>query len=184
MRFPTYSVKSLFLFSTLAMLGLSLMLDRARRQKEAVEAIEALGGIVVYNDPADVLRWEDIDCVEFHVRLKPAVSDSGLWNRLPPIIGRDFFVRARAVIVSNVTATYSPRSILYSTDVEGYGSRLALMLPHLKQLPCLESVCLERPGGPAPDEVTKVEHHLTSALPHCVVLHERGHVTAVPYLRN
>ena len=56
-RYLTFSLRTLFILLTLFAVWTATIVNRAREQREAVKAIEALGGEVLYG-PFAILNWQ------------------------------------------------------------------------------------------------------------------------------
>ena len=94
-RWPQYSLRSFLVVVTALAVWLGVVANRAREQREAVKAIEALGGSVCYD-------WQN--------KFPPNEEPGGpVWLRR--LTGDDFFQQAHAVSLSDVTTENVPKSI-------------------------------------------------------------------------
>jgi hypothetical protein len=59
-RYLTFSLRTTFVFFTAFAAWLGVVVHRAREQREAVEAIKALGGVVQFDWQADLKRVSKI----------------------------------------------------------------------------------------------------------------------------
>jgi hypothetical protein len=95
-RWYQYSLRTLLIFVTLFALACSwfaVKMQQARRQREAVEAIEKLGGEVWYETPNDKPGFY----------YYPKHSPNSTWLR--KILGNDFFDNVNILSYSNTNAT-------------------------------------------------------------------------------
>jgi len=89
-RYLTFSLRTLFVLLTVLAVWLGVVVNRAREQREAVKAIEALGGFVFYD-------WQNA---------RPATDEPAgpIWLRRT--IGDDCFQEAYAVNLSDLTTAH------------------------------------------------------------------------------
>ncbi len=158
-RYLTFSLRTFFVLLTAFAVWLGLVVKRAREQAEAVEAIQSLGGLVVY---------------DWHLLLSP--DPSGNYNPEPEelkegpawlqrIVGDDYFQE-----VVRAELFFSEDKVLES-------------IPHLKRLPRLKEVHI----GDWMSE--KTEDELSAALPYCRITvdtfdHNRCHVISERQLNS
>ena len=116
-RWYQYSLRTLLIFMTVAACGfgwLGVKVRQARRQKEAVDRFEALGGGVIYDYEIDVeFRW-----------IADAKPPGPIW--LHRVLGDDFFRTA-------VAANFYP-------DMKDIGVENLKELPQLKYLSLISHI--------------------------------------------
>ena len=159
-RWFQFSLRTLFVLVTVLCVWLAMTANRARKQREAVAAIEAMGGTVYYDYQID-------STVTFLRRAKP---DGQKWLR--ELIGKEYFVSVYGVNFRNTRVTDSDLEHmkmmltnlqwlnLESTQVTDAG------LEHLKGLTKL--VLLDIRNTHVTDEGVK---KLQQALPNCEIHH-------------
>lgn len=82
-RWLQFSFRGFLIALTIGCLWLGWQVERAREQREAVKAIEALGGLVWFD-------WQIVILQPKHIRIDPRATPPGpVWLRR--IIGDDFF---------------------------------------------------------------------------------------------
>ncbi len=136
-RHLTFSLRTSFVVLTALAVWLGVVVNRAREQREAVKAIEELGGIVTYD-------WQ----LRILVVGRPQVlgrPGGPAWLR--GIIGNDFFQT-----VESVTFPYMPDS----TQAD-----ILRTIPHLQRLGGLKNIWVT--GSNSQDTADK----LMAALPDC-----------------
>jgi hypothetical protein len=120
-RFLQFSLRALLVFVLLVSLGMSWLavrMAKARRQKEAVEAIRELGGIVLYDYNSDATV---VISLTRRLAVLPVEPPGPAWAR--EILGVDFF--------SNVA------------DVDMWGAQIGdVHLKHFRELSTLSIVDL------------------------------------------
>ena len=137
-RYLTFSLRTLFLALTALAVWLGVVVNRAREQREAVKAIEALGGYVIYD-------WQLQPSPDGGSAMKPdAKPTAPAWIRR--VIGDDFFQEAKWAGLQN--SSHGPKD-----------SHVLQALPHFQRLHGLEQVWL--PWGPVTFE------EAAAALPKC-----------------
>jgi hypothetical protein len=89
-RYLTFSLRSLFVLTTASAIWLGVIVNRAREQREAVKAIEALGGSVGYD-------WQDVPLAPDDVLSLdgPLTPPGPAWLRR--LAGNEFFQDAMEV---------------------------------------------------------------------------------------
>lgn len=115
-RYLTFSLRTLFLALTALAVWLGIVVNRAREQRDAVKAIEALGGTVAYD-------WQQESTFPFY---SPVASHPPGPAWLRRIVGDDFFQNASQV---NFGSPINPIEI-----------ELSKAMPCLKQLRTLKQV--------------------------------------------
>ena len=136
-RWFQFSLRSFLVLLTVFAVWLGVVVHRAREQREAVEAIEALGGTVAYD-------WQQESTSPFY---SPVASQplGPAWLRR--IVGDDFFQNASQV---NFGSPISPIEI-----------ELSKAIPCLKQLRTLKQVRIFAVGD------FDRQKDLKAALPRC-----------------
>lgn len=145
-RWLQFSLRTLLILVLLASIGMSwfaVRMRQAKRQREAVETIRAVRGTVWYgNDPKSLVPvWGTVWYVDDPKIVVPVWMTS---TRTPSKevpgpawlrrwIGDDYF---RYVV--QVDLNYIPGKQLDNRDLES-------LVPHLANLPALETVCLDSP---------------------------------------
>ena len=161
-RWLQFSLRGFLAVLTIGCLWLGWKVERAREKREAVKAIEAMGGAVHFDwEPGSEgfagndFRWL------YPVFLGKKRTERG-W--LASLVGDEFFHEVDSVIIRFGT----DRPIKTSAEME---TRLRETLPYLRRLPGLTQVLIEIDPPPAlrwrfcEDEVTAFK----KALPHCEV---------------
>lgn len=127
-RYLTCSLRTLFVFTTVLAIWLGVVVNRAREQREAVKAIEALGGVVAYDWQPTALYDEYGMLVLWSANQERNCRPR---NWLCPIAGDDLF---------------------HDVDVVGVpATRLAETMPHIDRLPQLSCILVIFPAGQPPD---------------------------------
>src|SRR6185437_11305871 len=101
-RYLTFSLRTLFVLTTVFAVWLGVVVNRAREQREAVKAIEALGGTVAYD--WDEFPFDPFASDKRHTPHGPA------WLRW--LIGDDYFQNAIAVDFTYLFFPASPENVL------------------------------------------------------------------------
>ena len=142
-RYLTFSLRTLFLLLTALAVWLGVVVNRAREQRDAVEAIRELGGAVVYDwQPASHKpTWRS------NKAPKPGGPD---WLRR--IVGDYFFQEVRRV------EFMSRHHIWTDSDIQR-------SMPHLKRLRGLKEVWYWK------DISDNTLSELRAELPNCAVVH-------------
>ena len=143
-RYLTFSLRTLFILLTALAVWLGVVVNRAREQREAVKAIEALGGRVRYDwqRSTGVAVMGYIDVKMLAAKKRPS---GPAWIR--QIIGDDFF--------QSVLGT----GFADSPDIQPESVRKAI--PHLRRLGGSKHVSISS----SMPECIRVEMELKAALP-------------------
>ena len=144
-----YSLRSFLVVLTASAVWLGVVVNRAREQREAVKAIETLGGIVTY----------DWDHEQYGIIFPPAdfpKEPSGpAWLRR--LIGDEYFQEVKRVRFPS--ANYYPST-----------PEPIMCIPYLRRLRGLGHIAL----WPPPQISKDVQSELQRALPNCEILVFRG----------
>lgn len=157
-----FSLRTLFVVLTVLGIWLGVIVHRAREQREAVKAIEAMGGVIVYDwqpqpTPRSKGKWTSRKIAakrwtwHFSFDLGNAAIPGPEWLR--GIIGDDFFQSVEGVAFIGVSTVKS-----HFTD-EG----IREWIPALKRLRTLRTLIIE---GDVSEEMMA---ELKAALPDCTV---------------
>lgn len=150
-RYLTFSLRTVFVLLTIGCVWLAWKCEQARTQREAVKAIEALGGRVRYG-------WE--------LTRSPGNYAFGLGKAKPPgpawlsrIVGEEFFQKVHAVSFARVGdwGEFTPQKPTESDILRA--------IPHLKRLASLKCVTISK------YQHRNADIQLKSALPNCEVLY-------------
>ena len=137
-RWFQYSLRSFLVLLTAVAVWLGVVVNRAREQREAVKAIEALGGYVIYD-------WQLQPSPGGGSAMKPDPKPAApAWIRR--LIGDDFFQEAKWAGLQD--SSHGPKD-----------SHVLEAVPHFQRLRGLEQVWL--PWGPVTFE------EAAAALPKC-----------------
>jgi hypothetical protein len=153
-----FSLRFLLVVLTVFFVWLGVAVNRAREQREAVKAIEALGGTVVYDWEPELEEIEQLS-VPHHVyfRLGPRGQPHGApWLRR--LIGDDYFQHVEQVI--------SPPKSIYDYSVSE--SDVHAWIPVLQKLSGVKILIVQ---GTLSDELADL---FKAELPSCKIIHERG----------
>ena len=186
-RWFQYSLRSFLVLLTALAVWLGIVVNRAREQREAVKAIEALGGIVHYD-------WQKDPGYRgsYAQTLQPITwGGNGIpRNWVDQIAGDDLLhdvdgvvLRASKVVLRVNPETYGKQVV---ADFYGQGwsnAELCEMIQQLKRLPALSCVFIEYSPTLREPSVNKIRR----ALPHCDIVRVfpnevgiRAGVTRVP----
>ena len=146
-RWFQYSLRSFLILLTALAVWLGVVVNRAREQREAVKAIEALGGHIIYD--WSIVEWHDGGTYTMDIARKPPAP---VWLRR--IIGDDFFQDAVVVHFWGEWASH-----------EEFEERILDAVPHLQRLRRLKTagVFFSREDLFSTATIEKVK----SALPDC-----------------
>jgi hypothetical protein len=95
-RYLTFSLRTLFVVTTALAVWLGVIVNRAREQREAVKAIEALGGSASYD-----WQYAQLDQADPFGLDGPFIPPGPVWLRR--LVGDDFFQDAVGVSFSGET---------------------------------------------------------------------------------
>jgi hypothetical protein len=141
-RYLTFSLRTLFVLLTIGCIWLGILAERAREQREAVKAIEALGGHVIYD--WSIVEWHDGGNYTMDIARKPPAP---VWLRR--VIGDDFFQNASQVS--------------FGSPINPIKIELSKAIPCLKKLRTLKQVRFFAVGDFDFDR----QKDLKAALPRC-----------------
>jgi len=188
-RWLQFSLRGFLVVLSIGCLWLGWKVDRAHKQRDAVETIEAIGGIVVYDWQACVDSWV----------ISPATSKYSRWGASPAyrylpddseppapawlrsLLGDHLFQNPTSVIFRTRHAFYgwdAKHTLLYLSVPGPDAARtneIEAIAPQLHDLPTLRDIYLQG------DEKTiskAVEDRLSRDFPHCRVVRDSV-VTAV-----
>lgn len=158
-RYLTFSLRTLFVLLTIGCIWLGILAERAREQREAVEAIEALGGYVIYDWEPELEKVEQLSVphiVFLRDRCPPGRPEGWPWLR--KLIGDDYF--------QHVVTVISPQYSIYNYSVSQ--SDVRRWIPVFQSLKGLKVLIVQ---GSLPDDLMDM---LRNELPRCQIIHERG----------
>lgn len=100
-RWLSFSLRTLFVLVTVAAIWLGVVVNRAREQREAVKAIEAMGGSIRYDWQPDFVRAEGAGATSDQLVMpltdsKPSPAGPAWLRRL---IGDDYFQQVERVYI-------------------------------------------------------------------------------------
>lgn len=98
-RYLTFSLRTLFVLVTAFAVWLGVIVNRAREQREAVEAIEAAGGWIGFDWETEYSHSERDEIVFSIDSRNPPGPD---WLRR--LVGEEFFQDAEIVVLDDVAA--------------------------------------------------------------------------------
>lgn len=157
-RYLTFNLRTLFVLLTALAVWLGVVVNRAREQREAVEAIEALGGVIFYDwQPKLTTQSKGKWAVQrgrwnFTVASDRATPDGPAW--LMRIMGNDFFQDVNGVAFIGVSAV---KCHFLEEGIQSW-------IPSLKRLRTLKTLIIE-------SEVSaEMMAELKAGLPQCDVI--------------
>ncbi len=162
-RYVTFSLRTFFVLLTVFAVWLGVVVNRAREQREAVVAIEALGGVVVYDWQPKLTtqskgKWTAHRITEKQGRWEFAFATGKRKLEFPAwlrrIVGDELFQDVHGVAFIGVSTVR-----VHFTD-----ERIRRCIPHLKRLQHLKTAIFE---GEVSDEMMT---ELKAALPDCDVI--------------
>ncbi|HEV3344338.1 MAG TPA: hypothetical protein VG125_28440 [Pirellulales bacterium] len=173
-RWFQFSLRALLVALTALGVWLGFKAEKAHRQRDAVRAIEKLGGVVRYGWQPEVSAWwSDVAGI---VRLVP--SDTGPALGWPAtLLGSDWFYDVKEVVLTRFEMFYRRDGQKYERVSEN-GPLLKTIDPldqidrlteHLRRLPGLQKVHVEFPPTNLPDHHPAQVAKLRAALPNCEV---------------
>lgn len=140
-RFLTFSLRTIFVLLTLFAVWLGFVVRRAHKQRDAVHAIEALGGAAIYD-------WQQDPPAGVFTAYPPPVAGQPpgpAWLRR--MVGDDFFQNVSGVDFGSPIAP---------TRIE-----LSKAIPYLSRLPTLQRIRVFAAND------SQSQDELAAALPHC-----------------
>lgn len=153
-RWLQFSLRTAFVLLTIGCIWLGILAERARQQREAVEAIEALGGSVTYDFQIVGVPYDGNPDPPHTVNriFRPDADPPGpIWLRR--LIGDEFF--QEVVAVTFMLPAFSPPT----------ESEIQRAIPHLKRLRSLKRVAYW------PDISDETHRELKDALPSSALVH-------------
>ncbi len=157
-RWMQFSLRGFLVVLTIGCLWLGWQVNRAREQREAVQAIEALGGVVVYDWQPKLTTQSKGEWSVHQGRWKftladgNATPDGPAWLRR--IVGEDLFQDVSGVVFIGVSTV---RSRFTENGIRSW-------IPSLKRLRTLRTLIIEG------DVSAEVMAELKAALPACDVV--------------
>jgi hypothetical protein len=124
-RYLTFSLRTLFIVLTALAVWLGVLVNRAHRQRDAVKAIEALGGIAYYD-------WQVIAIQEGRTPRPP--EPAWLWR----LIGNDFFGEVNVVYLA-----------ANANDSQSADDKVLRSIPYLRRLPKVDSLGINDKAHPS-----------------------------------
>lgn len=191
-RWFRFSLRAFLAAVTLLCFWLGWLTDSARRQREVVEAIEALGGIVQYDWQPDVSTWKKSNeswgvwGYSPPMRYAPDDADRGTPSWLRKRLGEHLFQDAESVIFCTRLAFYSEDKSRGLIDVSSreleadLSSAIQAIAPRLRNLPKLKTIYLQEDAKTISDGA---EERLKAELPGCRIVREPV-ITATVYLQK
>ena len=153
-RYLTFSLRTLFVLLTIGCVWLGILAEQARHQREAVEAIEALGGMVTYNWEQDPYGRPDPTSLE-----EPR---GPVWLR--QLIGDEYFQEVEMVRFPVVPGAPVPKPLK--------------AISYFQRLRGLKTVVL----WPSLSNYKAVQSEMQQSLPHCEIrVLQRRVVRKVPF---
>ena len=146
-RYLTFSLRTLFVLTTALAVWLGVVVNRVREQREAVKAIEALGGEVRYDWQQRYLPGTT------NLRVEPEPPGPACLRR---ILGDDFFQDVHAVDFADVGLHPFP---VLKEPIEPIRA-----IPYLQRLRALKGVVISKSLH------ENAESKLKTALPDCQVI--------------
>ena len=128
-RYLTFSLRTLFILLTVLAVWLGVIVNRAREQREAVRAIEALGGTVDYERTA-VPKWlrqligdeyfQEVWAVDWASMRSPPVTDANIKRAIPQL---KRLRQLDAIVVPGTVSTATLeelKGVLSGSDVDDF----------------------------------------------------------------
>jgi hypothetical protein len=173
-RFLQFSLRTFLILLTVGCIWLGWKVERARRQREAVKAIEAIGGVVQYDWQGDIGSWAVwYSGGNYESRFVPADKVLRVPAWLRQSLGDDFFQRVNAVIFRSHQAEYFNHE--GATVQRAFGNKIRAadieaVIPLLQSLPDLQTISLE--GDMTAIIGKEVENKLRVSFPQCRIVRE------------
>jgi len=175
-RWLQFSLRGFFVALTIGGVGLGCYCwasAKIKIQREAVAAIEAIGGVLQYDWQPDPANWT----IERRRRFAPSdtFTKSPTWLR--EAFGDELFQEVHGVLLNTWCG---PQQRFWGFAFDSGEQRptsesdLMAIIPYLKALPALETIYLEEPehifaGKPTNDDL---ESALKEALPRCRIVRD------------
>ncbi len=140
-RWLQFSLRTFLIVLTVGCLWLGSKVERARKQREAVEAIEAVGGVVQYDWQGDIASWKCI--AEF--RLAPVATEPPTPKWLRVLVGDHWFQNVKSVVFRTFRSAYEPKGPGVAINVGNTirTSKIEEVIPHLRNLDTLQMIWLQ-----------------------------------------
>jgi len=179
-RWFQFSLRSFLIVVTVFAVWLGWKVDRARKQREAVRAIETIRGVVQYDWQDGINSWETSSTVRFVPSNGEPLAPAWLRN----VMGEHLFQNVTGVVFRTRQAEYYETaeslgigySMSRTTNVfGGYDpktSQIEEVIPRLRDLPRLRAIHLE---GDSTAISKAVEKELRASFPQSQVIREYVH---------
>src|SRR3569623_2762908 len=181
-RWLQFSLRGSLLAMTIACLWLGRTVDRAQKQRAAVEAIEAIGGVVQYDWQSEIASWERSPPASKYpgwgthpgTRFAPTALTPSAPAWVRQLLGEDLFQEVNGVIFRTRNASYWQNPDTGLINVSSLPNKHATagidaVIPHLRNLPRLQAIYLQG----KPDKISEAtENMLRSECPQCSVIRE------------
>lgn len=151
-RWLQYSLRSFLILLTAIAVWLGVVVQRANEQREAVEAIQTLGGRVIYDWQSRLEEWPSGGQVLVNTGQQP---NGPTW--LGQLFGNELFQKVHSVVF--LPSIESPNRYHVPTN-----SEIRSAIPHLKRLRQLKKVWYWEP------ESDELHREMITALPNTKVL--------------
>ncbi|HET6879270.1 MAG TPA: hypothetical protein VFI31_03910 [Pirellulales bacterium] len=187
-RWFQFSLRGFLIVLTGFAVWLGWKVERARKQAEAVKAIESVGGVVQYDWQGDVSSWAKSSESWGPRGYSPAMryapsaaspSSQVWWQRLA---GEHFFQNVRSVVFRSRLASFAistsrPQLIDVSCRDASPSREVELLIPQLHNLPDLDTIYLQ---GNSEQISEEIEDRLKGDFSTCRIVRESV-VTAVDH---
>jgi hypothetical protein len=189
-RWLQFSLRGFLVVLTAGCLFSGWAVDRAQKQRAAVEAIEAVGGVVLYDWQGDIASWESSREESKYspwgpspaMRFVPVDAEPSAPPWLRQFLGDDLFQHVDGVIFRTRHTSYSKHpttGILSASSVkpdEDQTAAIEAVSLHLHNLADLRAIYLQ---GTEKTISKATEERLVRMFPQCAVIREAV-VTAIP----
>lgn len=188
-RWLQFSLRSFLVALTIGCIWLGWNVERASKQRKAVEAVEAIGGIVLYDWQPSIDSWETLPEQSKYsrwgaspgYRLVPDGAKPSARAWLRNLLGEHLFQNATSVIFRTRQASYSWDNKHKLLSIGAFHpdaprtNEIEVVAPRLHGLPALHAIYLQ---GDEKAISKAVEEKLRLAFPQCRIIRESV-VTAV-----